>query len=368
MRVLYDHQVFSLQDSGGGSRYHYALLRYMAELPDVQAQLLLGINSSLYPLQALESTGAAVTSLAGTLRPGLWRYALNEGICNSVAPFRGRMDVYHPTAYRCMPLVRARRVVVTHHDCAYERFPELFVKPGRIFRAKGQLYRKADAIICVSEASRKDLLSFYDVSVAKTRVIYHGLSPLARSSEAAEQLRKHISRPYVLFVGSRAAYKNFDGLLKGFHDAGLQHSLDLLVVGGGALTEGQRERIARLGLAGRVVGLPFVSDSTLAEAYAGAHLFVYPSLCEGFGFPPLEAMSVGCPVLASRSTSIPEVCQDAPFYFDGNDPGSFTRSLLRAVNDEKARRQAIEKGNEVVAQYSWEKCRDETLAFYRECQ
>jgi glycosyltransferase involved in cell wall biosynthesis len=82
----------------------------------------------------------------------------------------------------------------------------------------------------------------------------------------------------------------------------------------------------------------------------------------------LEAMSVGCPVLASRVPSIPEVCQDAPFYFDPMDQGSFNRALLRAINDEVARQQAVERGREVTAQYSWDKCGRETLAVYRECQ
>ena len=100
----------------------------------------------------------------------------------------------------------------------------------------------------------------------------------------------------------------------------------------------------------------------------GPKLFVYPSLCEGFGFPPLEAMAVGCPVLASHTSSIPEVCLDAPFYFDPQDQRSFTRALRHAMNDEKARRQAIEKGSKVAAQYSWSKCGKQTLALYRECQ
>ena len=110
-----------------------------------------------------------------------------------------------------------------------------------------------------------------------------------------------------------------------------------------------------------------VSDELLAEAYASAKLFVYPSLAEGFGFPPLEAMAAGCPVLASYTSSIPEVCRDAPFYFYPADQGSFARSLIQAVNDEEARVKSIHRGREVAGGYSWEKCGAETLALYREC-
>ena len=95
---------------------------------------------------------------------------------------------------------------------------------------------------------------------------------------------------------------------------------------------------------------------------------MYPSLSEGFGIPPLEAMSLGCPVLASRGGSIPEVCGDAPFYFDAADQDSFAGELLRALQDEAARAQAVRAGKLVAARYSWDKCGEQTLALYRECQ
>jgi glycosyltransferase involved in cell wall biosynthesis len=114
--------------------------------------------------------------------------------------------------------------------------------------------------------------------------------------------------------------------------------------------------------------IPRIGDAQLAEAYRAATLFVYPSLCEGFGFPPLEAMAAGCPALISNTSSLPEVCRDAPFYFDPEDPGSLERALLTAIHDEVARQQARQRGLQVAALYSWEKCACETLALYRECQ
>jgi glycosyltransferase involved in cell wall biosynthesis len=368
MRILYDHQLFSLQDAGGGSRYFYELMQFMAGVPGVQMELVAGMNNSVHPLSKLANEKATVISFGGGLHPGMWRFVTNEAFSNVVAPFRGKVDVYHSTWYRCVPLVRARRIVATHHDCVQERFPQLFPDVGKIRRAKKRLFRQADAIICVSEASRKDLLSFYDVDAGKTRVIHHGTTALARCGRQAEELRSPIRRPYVLFVGSRAPYKNFDGLLVAFREAGLKDLLDILVLGGGRLTPEQDSLIARLGLTDCVISMPIVSDGVLAEAYAGARLFVYPSLCEGFGFPPLEAMSAGCPVLASHTSSIPEVCLDAPFYFDPEDQASFTRALLHAINDELARRQATERGNQVVARYSWKKCGEQTLALYQACQ
>ena len=293
---------------------------------------------------------------------------MNEAFGNAIAPFRGKMDVYHPTLYRAMPLVRARRIVVTHHDCVHERFPQLFPDGGKVLRAKKRLYAQADAIICVSESSRKDLLQFYNLDRAKTRVIYHGIAPLSGDTSATGKLRGQPRREYLLYVGSRAAYKNFAGLLRAFRKSGLQDSLDLQVLGGGPPTTAETALIAELGLSHCVSSIRGASDELLREAYAGAKLFVYPSLCEGFGFPPLEAMAAGCAVLASNTSAIPEVCRDAPFYFDPLDQNSLVRGLLQAVNDEGARRKAIARGSQVSARYSWTKCGQETLALYRECQ
>lgn len=368
MRVLYDHQLFSLQDSGGASRYHYELMRHLSRIPDVQAEVLLGLNATAYPFRELSSGNARVTGFRGAWRPGIWRYGANEVFSNAIVPFRGRMDVYHPTLYRCLPLVRSRRIVITHQDCTHERFPKVFRYFEQVVRAKKLLFARANAIICASEASRKDLLEYYDVDAAKTCVIHHGLTHLPRSPVAAAKLQARLRREYLLYVGSRAAYKNFDALLRAFRQTGLHDSLDLLVLGGGPLTPKEAALAAELRIADKIINIARATDELLAEAYASAKLFVYPSLWEGFGFPPLEAMDAGCPVLASNTGALPEVCGNAPFYFEPEDQESFNHALLRAIDDEAARRLAIQRGREVVAQYNWEKCGDQTLVVYRQCQ
>lgn len=368
MRIFYDHQLFSLQNAGGASRYHYELMRHLSSAPDVRVELLLGLNETVYPFQELSTKNTRVTGFRGPLGPGILRYAANEALSNAILPFRGTMDVYHPTSYRCMPLVRSRRLVTTHHDCTHERFSKAFRYFDEVVRAKKLLFKRADAIICVSEASRKDLLEYYDVEVAKTHVIYHGLTHLPRSLLAAEKLRSIVKRDYLLYVGSRAPYKNFPALLKAFRAANLQEELGLLVLGGGPLIPEEAIMAERLELNGSLTTIPRVSDELLAEAYAGARLFVYPSRWEGFGLPPLEAMSLDCPVAASRISSVPEVCKDAPFYFDPEDSESLERVLANAATNNEARKQAIARGRSVAAQYTWQKCAQETLRLYRNCQ
>lgn len=366
VRIYYDHQLTSLQDAGGASRYHYELLRCLESVPDVQTTTFLGFNSSVYPYQQVASAKTKVVGFRGPLPKGVKRYAVNEALANVVAPFCGKFDIYHPSHQRMLPFVSARRLVVTHHDCIYERFP-IFRFAKTALRAKKKLFAAADLIICDTESSRSDLLRFYEIGVAKTRIVHLGFSRLLRSPESAGELRRRIRRDYILYVSGRSLYKNFGGLLRAFRDTRLNETLDLLVFGGGPLTTDERELIANLGIRESVVAIPIADDGLLAEAYAGARLLAYPSLFEGFGLPPLEAMHLGCPVLACNASSLPEICGDAPFYFEPGQPRSLSDALLRAVDDTPARAVATERGRRVASQYSWEKCTQETLAVYREC-
>ncbi len=367
MRILYDHQAFSLQNAGGITRYFYELMKYLTTAPDIQIQLLLGISGTVYPFRELDDVKVRIKRFREWVPRGSSRYLVNEAWSNLVAPFHGRMDIYHPTNYLRMPMVRARRVILTHHDCTHERYPQLFPDAKKIFWARKWLLPKMDAIICVSESCRRDLLQFYNLDSSKTRVIHHGLTPLPRSREAAAEVRQHVRRDFILYVGMRASFKNFQGLLYALHETKLNDSLDLLVLGGGPLSASDQALITQLRLQDCVRLVPRVTDELLAEAYAGARLFVYPSFNEGFGFPPLEAMSLGCPVLASRIPSTLEISQDAPFYFDPEDQSSFNRELLRAMNDDAARKRALDRGREIAAQYRWTDCGAQTLATYREC-
>ena len=367
MRILYDHQVFSLQNAGGASRYYYELARYFAARADTRLDLVLGFSGTALPFRDLSSSSTRVTLLSTKLPPGLPRYVINELLGNAVAIFRGKFDIYHPTLYRSMPIVRSRKIVVTHHDCVHERFPDLFPNVDRIIRAKRKLFAAADAVICVSESSRRDLVRFYKVDEKKLCVVYHGLSRLQRDPVGAGQFRSGRSKPYVLYVGSRARYKNFEGLLRAFAQCHLQDTVDLVVVGGGPLRATELAAARELGIDRVLDVFPSASDAVLAEAYANAELFVYPSLCEGFGFPPLEAMSLGCPVLVSHSSSLPEVCRDGASYFDPADPDSLARALAGALSLKAANAPVIARGREIAAGFDWHCCGQQTYDVYRTC-
>ncbi len=253
--------------------------------------------------------------------------------------------------------------MATHHDATQERFPELFRNAAAIRGRKGRLYRRADLVICVSESARQDLMEIYGVAEARTRLVHHGVTAVA---ETAGAFRDGDARPYVLYVGSRSAYKNFFALIRAFAVTDSALSMRMVVAGGGAWSEAERTEIAERRLEDRVVLLPCVDEARLGALYRGATLFVYPSLYEGFGLPPLEAMSAGCPVLVSRTSSLPEICGDAAYYFDPATPGTLEHELQRLLADSALRCAKIAAGRARVGRYTWESAATGTLAVYRE--
>jgi glycosyltransferase involved in cell wall biosynthesis len=364
MHILYDHQVFSLQDTGGISRYHYELAKNLQTLEQTQIDLLMGGNASVLPFPRLACPGTRVLSWKTRVPPSYKRFAVNEALLSFVAPLRGLADIYHPTLNRIIPAVRCRRIVVTQHDCTHERFPHLFRNTDAFIRAKRHILSRADAIICVSEYSRSDLLHFYDVDRAKTHVVHHGFSPLQSSPESAPARQYG---PYLLYVGSRTEYKNFFLLLQAFARNGLSQYFRLLAVGGGPYSKEEEATVVQLGLKDRVCLIKSASDPDLAALYRDASLFVYPSLYEGFGFPPLEAMSLGCPVLANRTSSLPEVCGDAVFYFKTHDAEELARVLTATLENTEGLRKKREAGYEQVRLYSWLESARKTREIYAAC-
>ena len=340
--------------------YFYELASRLSHIADLNVHVLIGLNRSSYTFDSRVRT----LEWESRIRPGLLRYVLNEAITTSPAIMAGPWDIYHSTLYRRMPLVRARRTVATNHDCTQERFPELFPDAKRVLNAKRRLYERADAIMCVSESSRNDLVHFYGVDPSKTHIVYQGVPQLKRIPDQCREFLAVLRRPYLLFVGSRYAYKNFHALLSAYASGGFAKDYDLVAVGGGELSNAEKEQIDRLKISGCVLHWRYVSDAVLAEAYARAELFVSASLYEGFGLPPLEALSLGCPVLASDSASVPEICGEAALYFNPGREGDLERGIRHALNaPDREQRKAL--GFATASRYSWQKNAEETLKVYR---
>lgn len=210
------------------------------------------------------------------------------------------------------------------------------------------------------------MVSIPEDRVSVTYLGYDSLESLL-TGESALEFRVRLfgaDIPYVLYVGSREGYKNFSGLLRAFSmSPRLREQFQLLCFGGGALCDSELQQIARAGLTGRVRQIGG-SDAVLASCYRHATLFVYPSLYEGFGIPPLEAMSLDCPVACSNTSSIPEVVGDAAACFDPSDPESLLATLEEVLNSGNLRDSLIERGRLRRECFSWRRCAQETLHIY----
>jgi glycosyltransferase involved in cell wall biosynthesis len=229
-------------------------------------------------------------------------------------------------------------------------------------RRKRLAVSRADHVICVSGSARRDLIELFDFEPARASVVHHGCWLAPETPSPA----KISARPYLLFVGQRGGYKNFEGLLHAFATASvLRKDFDIVCFGGGSLSRHERSVIDRLGIApGRVVHR-YGSDEFLAGAYRQAAMLVYPSRYEGFGMPTVEAMTMGCPVACANTGSLPEICGDAAEYFDPLVPDAIASAVLRVLESPARRQDLVARGFERAGQFSWQACADKTARIYR---
>lgn len=361
MHVLYDYQVFSWQRYGGISRYFFELITRLALMPDNAVSVFMGLHVNRYGLERFRDQFKGFYGLGHRLSPALTKAArlLNPPLFASFSR-RSPVDIYHQTYYAIPPAPRGGKVIVTVYDMIHERFPERFASDDPTRRRKKQAIARADGIICISESSKRDLVEILDVPDDKIAVIH-----LANSLATQVADPPWVKEPYVLFVGQRGGYKNFRTFAEAFASrSSIPGHFKLICFGGGALTPQEAQVLRALGILEktRVLDGP---DTRLANLYQYARAFVYPSLYEGFGFPPLEAMHYGCPVLVSRSSSIPEVVGDAGCYFDPTDREDMADKLERVLGDESLRKQLAIRGRQREQSFSWDRCAEETQRFYR---
>jgi glycosyltransferase involved in cell wall biosynthesis len=245
----------------------------------------------------------------------------------------------------------------------HELFASEYPVDDKTSKLKEIATKRADHIICISENTRRDLLDIFDLPEDKVSVVYLGFDSLVLDTATLEHKE---GKPYLLYVGQRWGYKNFDGFLKAYASSSfLRSHFDVICFGGGTFTAAELSFFVSLGLSNCQVSQVSGSDSKLASIYSNAALFVYPSLYEGFGIPPLEAMSLGCPVACGNNSSIPEVAGNAAEYFDANNPESIRVALEHVLNSSARREQLIKLGNLRCAEFSWQRCANETLGVYR---
>lgn len=363
MKVVYDSQIFTQQEFGGISRYICALASQVSHVPGVDVKIVapLHINQYLKDADRAIVTGVHLRRLPKTTR---LIKTLSAALCGPVSSLM-HPDLVHETYYAEHPLCRSVVPhVLTVYDMIEERFPDSFSAGYPVAQLKKFAVNRADHIFCISENTRQDLLEIHSLPEARMSVTYLGYDALPQTGLQAQALVG--PAPYILHVAGRHGYKNFDGLLRAFAASSwLKSNFRVVCFGASALSPSERVLMGALGLSATQVIHVGGGDDRLAALYKGAAAFVYPSKYEGFGIPPLEAMSLDCPVICSNTSSIPEVVGNAGEYFDPYDQDSIRGSIERVLQSSARRAELAALGRERCKRFSWERCAQETLAVYR---
>lgn len=366
MKILFDGQAFNLQAYGGISRYFCEIASRMPALEhgSDSAEVIapFHINQHLLAYQSIETHGLKVRAFPGT---NFLRRSLATAATMAVTRRRSDVDVFHETYYSradCAPSGSARFLTV--FDMIHEKF--LCAQPGAeaTMAAKAHAVRRADHVVCISESTRRDLVLLAGVDERKTSVVHlgFGLTPSSR----VEPPVMPIATPYLLYVGARSGYKNFSGLLCAYAQSSLLRAeFSLVCLGGGTFSRTELALIDSLGIRRERVQQVSGDDELLAAMYRHAAALIYPSLYEGFGIPPLEAMSFDCPVVCSNTSSMPEVVGDAAALFNPQDPGQMRETIEHLVTTPSLVRELVRLGRERLKLFSWDKCARETLEAYR---
>lgn len=397
MRILYDHQMFGLQQFGGITRLFIEMMRRLSRRPDCRIDWHRGCHADGYDVS--------------TYRPRLHRYwAYNK------VPFSGKVwknaetfnrfsfrwftritprqyDIYHPTYYdrSLLKCVRVRKLALTVPDLIPEKYFMAQPRFERLLDDRRELIARADLLLVISESTRRDLLEIHRVDPAKVRLTYLASimkdvepldfrfsiddfrlkAPQRQAESFGFQIKNRKSTienalPYFLYVGTRSKYKNFQVLLEAFaRSEWLKRHARLVCFGGsGPYLPAELDFMTQHGLRGNFHYLSG-DDALLKALYQNAQALVYTSRYEGFGLPPLEAMECGCPVACCPTSSLPEVVGDAAALFDPDAPDELAAVLRTLAEDQSQREALIARGRIQAARFSWDRTAEQTLAAYR---
>lgn len=353
MKILYDHQIFTLQKYGGISRYFYELVRGFRDVPDVNCEISLLVSNNRYISdKKFVNHIDLFPNIQFRGKPRLFNF-FNK--LNTILKLKQQnFDVFHPTYYDTyfLKYLYNKPFVLTVHDMIHEKFSKMFPPTDKTTERKKILVEKAAKIITVSMTTKKDLIEIFGTDESKIEVVYHGNSIFPKPNI---DFKFDVPKKYLLFVGSRGGYKNFDKFVKSVSEL-LKQNKDLFVIciGGGRFNRSEIKLFNELGISKQILQYD-IDDNNLAYFYKNAIAFIFPSLYEGFGFPILESFACGCPVACSDTGSFPEIAGDAAYYFDPYNEESMKNAIIQLIKNDDLRKELIVKGKERLKLFSWKK-------------
>jgi glycosyltransferase involved in cell wall biosynthesis len=361
MKILYNHLTF-INKYGGAPRYFAELVNNIALYKD--KKVTVKVNPPFFKINYLSNinkeilfNGFKVPDFKGSAR----LYSIINSFVSPILSKHYDPDIIHDTYYNGISRNKTRaKKIITVYDMIHELFPDQFPKKDKTTQLKRIAATEADHIICISKNTQRDLVKIFNIDIKKTSVIYLGFSLTTPKINKPNSFR----RPYLLYVGSRNGYKNFIRFVKAYATPKIKNSFDLVIFGGGRLNEKELSLFDKLKISRDSLQQVNGDDAMLAGYYKNASLFVYPSLYEGFGMPPLEAMNYDCPVACSNTSCIPEIVGDAAILFDPYSIDSIRHNIISILYNDKIKSSLILKGLKQIKKFSWKKCASETYKVY----
>ncbi len=365
MKALYDSQIFSVQELGGISRYFVEVMHYFEKTGTVDFELPITYTNNEY-------IGKLKSISSKPFFPGKdfkGKKFLMEQL--NRFPARNRMkasdyNLFHPTYYHpyFLKYIGNKPFVLTIHDMIHELYPEA-IKYRAIdstAQHKKLLAQKAAKIIAISKHTKNDILRFYNLPEKKIEVIYHGNSLLKSPPDYLPKV--NLPAKYLLYVGKRGGYKNFNRMLRAIAPLLVEHpDLHLICAGGGPFSTSEKQFMSSLKVAQKCVKFP-VDDALLSYLYEHAEVFIYPSIYEGFGIPILEAFDNGCPVAVSRTSCFPEIAETGAVYFNPFSEQDMRETVKLLIGDSEIKNTLKNEGSRLIQKFSWKQTAEQTKALY----
>jgi len=380
MKILYDHQIFTLQYYGGISRYFCELMNQFSIDPSIDFTIALRYsqNDNLHHFYQLDKHWSAKNTffsnshIFSSLQKKIHVNILNHVFDNQREAERllkgQNYDLFHPTYYNPYFLkhLKNRPYTLTIFDMIHEIFPDFFKKDDSTRIWKKNLAENAHTIITISSNTKNDIIKYLGINPEDIHVLYLGCSfnGSKQTENDSKIIQNEFQENFLLFVGNRLYYKNFIFLINSISTILKQRKeLHLICIGGGTFSDFEKKMMTKLEISDKVHYIP-ANDVTLRYFYENARAFIFPSLYEGFGLPVLEAFYCRCPVLLSNTSSLPEIGGDAAIYFDPHDQISLINAVENLLSDENLRQQLIEKGVQRMKLFSWQKTASSTKKLY----
>lgn len=367
MKLLYDHQIFWYQPYGGISNYYYGVMdtAHKNKLFDFEFSTLHANNRYIQGL----SYSKAKPFLPQHSFPGknsLFFALKKKNESNALKILKeGRIDLFHPTYFDTYYAGKTKvPYVLNFFDLTMERFSDMFSPRVTFFKEKKELLKNSRQVIVCSKNTKKDLLKYYDFDAKDVSVAYLS-SSLPKKFDAKKVTidAKNLPKKYILFIGGRDLYKNFNFFAKAIAQLIKDNPEIKIVCAGKELSSTERAYLSTIGILDKVITYS-VKDHDLIYLYKNALVMVYPSLYEGFGIPIIEAFDNGCPVALSKASCFPEVAENAAVYFDPANESSIREAVEKIITDDKLKNKIVKLGYARGKEFSLDKTVEQTMKAY----